>query len=694
MDDIYLAALQLTKEGISVVPVSVDGSKKPAPFTWRKYQDNRPTTQELIDWFGKGTQQGVGAICGAVSGNLEMLELEGRAVAAQIHIQAKDMAENSGLGDLWQKIQDGYCEVTPSGGIHWLYRISDGLVPGNQKLARRPGENGGVDVLCETRGEGGFVILAPSAGSCHPSGEPWKILSGSIQTIPTITLEEREALFSIFRCFDEMPKIENIAQEVKSREVNLSLPGDDYNSKVTWEQILTPLGWSKVYTKGEAIAWRRPGKNEGISATTNFNGKDNLYVFTTSTIFESEHSYSKFAAYATLEHNGDFKKAASALRSQGYGKPVELNSLPNLQNLPTHSPSLVTLRDENEEPTTSSWLPEFINTDNIFDEPEPSILRRADGHHIFYAGKINALFGESESGKTWIALEAVRQELEKNNTVFYLDFEDSVRGIYNRLNTLGADLRHFKTFLYSNPSEPLTQGAREALLTRIDEYKPSLIVVDGVNAAMNVMGLDLEKNKDATSFSQEVLRPMRLHNAAIITIDHVTKSKDNRGNYAIGAQAKRADIDGCAVAVEVEIAFGRGIDGALALKVTKDRPGFVRAICQEGKNLGIANIKALELGGIKITLEGATVEVFTFEKKMEQVSQFMADHGVEMNKNEIAKRLRSEGLAIGNDGLKVILDSLVNRRCLSIKQVGQKNLYRHEMAYLVNDLKSLPVDNL
>jgi hypothetical protein len=691
MDDIYLAALQLTKEGISVVPVSVDGSKKPAPFTWRKYQEERPTTQELIDWFGKGTQQGVGAICGGVSGNLEMLELEGRAVAAQIHIQAKDMAENSGLGDLWQKIQDGYCEVTPSGGIHWLYRISDGQVPGNQKLARRPGENGGVDVLCETRGEGGFVILAPSAGSCHPSGEPWKILSGSIQTIPSITMDEREALFSIFRCFDEMPKIENIAQEVKSREVNLSLPGDDYNSKVTWEQILTPLGWSKVYTKGEAIAWRRPGKNEGISATTNFNGKDNLYVFTTSTIFESEHSYSKFAAYATLEHNGDFKKAASALRSQGYGKPVELNSLPNL---PTHSPSLVTLRDENEEPTTSSWIPEFINADNIFDEPEPSILRRADGHHIFYAGKINALFGESESGKTWIALEAVRQELEKNNTVFYLDFEDSVRGIYNRLNTLGADLKHFKTFLYSNPSEPLTQGAREALLTRIDEFKPSLIVVDGVNAAMNVMGLDLEKNKDATSFSQEVLRPMRLHNAAILTIDHVTKSKDNRGNYAIGAQAKRADIDGCAVAVEVEIAFGRGIDGALALKVTKDRPGFVRAICQEGKNLGVANIKALELGGIKITLEGATVEVFTLEKKMEQVSQFMADHGVEMNKNEIAKRLRSEGLPIGNDGLKVILDSLVNRRCLSVKQVGQKNLYRHEMAYLVNDLKSLPVDNL
>ena len=691
MNDIYLAALQLAKEGISVVPVATDGTKKPAPFTWRRYQEEKPSTQQLIDWFSSGTQQGVGAICGSVSGNLEMLELEGRAVAAQIHIQAKDMAENSGLGEIWQKIQEGYCEVTPSGGIHWLYRIKDGVVPGNLKLARRPGENGGVDVLCETRGEGGFVILAPSAGTCHPSGESWKILSGSIQTIPTITLAEREALFSIFKCFDEMPKIENIAQEVKSREVNLALPGDDYNSKVSWDQILTPLGWSKVYTKNDAIAWRRPGKNEGISATTNFNGKDNLYVFTTSTIFESEHSYSKFAAYATLEHNGDFKAAASALRSQGYGKPIELNALPSL---PTHSPSLVTLRDENEEPTTSTWLPEFINSDNIFDEPEPSILARADGNRIFYAGKINALFGESESGKTWIALEAVRQELDKGNAVFYLDFEDSVRGIYNRLNTLGADLRHFKTFLYSNPSEPLTAGAREALLTKIDQYKPSLIVLDGVNAAMNVMGLDLEKNKDATSFSQEVLRPMRLHNAAILTIDHVTKSKDNRGNYAIGAQAKRADIDGCAVAVEVEIAFGRGIDGCLVLKVTKDRPGFVRAICQEGKNLGVANIKALPTGNIKITLEGATAEVMTLEKKMEQVSNFMSEHGVEMGKNEIATRLRKDGLSIGNDNIKVILDSLVNRRCLSVRKVGQKLLYRFEMQYLANDVKSLPVDNL
>ena len=99
-------------------------------------------------------------------------------------------------------------------------------------------------------------------------------------------------------------------------------------------------------------------------------------------------------------------------------------------------------------------------------------------------------------------------------------------------------------------------------------------------------------------------------------------------------------------------------------------------------------------GNIKITLEGATVEVMSIEKKMEQVSAFMAEHGVEMGKNEIGTRLRKDGLSIGNDNIKVILDSLVNRRCLSVRKVGQKFLYQYEMAYLANDVKPWPVDNL
>ena len=40
----------------------------------------------------------------------------------------------------------------------------------------------------------------------------------------------------------------------------------------------------------------------GVSATTNLGGHDRLYVFTSSTPFEPETSYSKFAAFAVLNH--------------------------------------------------------------------------------------------------------------------------------------------------------------------------------------------------------------------------------------------------------------------------------------------------------------------------------------------------------------------------------------------------------
>lgn len=64
--------------------------------------------------------------------------------------------------------------------------------------------------------------------------------------------------------------------------------------------------------------WRRPGKDKGVSASTNYQQSNLLYVFSTSTLFEPERGYTKFAAYTLMEHNGDFKVAAKALMRRGY----------------------------------------------------------------------------------------------------------------------------------------------------------------------------------------------------------------------------------------------------------------------------------------------------------------------------------------------------------------------------------------
>jgi archaellum biogenesis ATPase FlaH len=64
-----------------------------------------------------------------------------------------------------------------------------------------------------------------------------------------------------------------------------------------------------------------------VSATTNYGGADLLYVFSSSTEFDADKSYSKFAAYAVLEHGGDFSKAALHLFKEGYGDdPIEAES--------------------------------------------------------------------------------------------------------------------------------------------------------------------------------------------------------------------------------------------------------------------------------------------------------------------------------------------------------------------------------
>jgi hypothetical protein len=73
----------------------------------------------------------------------------------------------------------------------------------------------------------------------------------------------------------------------------------------------------------------------------------------------------------------------------------------------------------------------------------------------------------------------------------------------------------FKFFRYANPDTKLEPGIGELMRTEIMAYLPTLIVVDGVNAAMNLLGLDLEKNKDATEFSQRILKPLRFGGAGI-----------------------------------------------------------------------------------------------------------------------------------------------------------------------------------
>ena len=100
-------------------------------------------------------------------------------------------------------------------------------------------------------------------------------------------------------------------------------PGDLFAAKASWEDILLPHGWRVVGHRGEVTLWCRPGKTDGISATTGHCG-DHLYVFSSNAHpFAPERAYSKFTAFAFLNAAGDFIKAATMLACQGFVKAYE-----------------------------------------------------------------------------------------------------------------------------------------------------------------------------------------------------------------------------------------------------------------------------------------------------------------------------------------------------------------------------------
>ena len=679
MNPVLQAALAFADAGISVVPAAMDGSKAPIG-SWKKYQLTPADHEQLVNWFNGGAT-GIGIVTGKVSGNLEMVELEGRAVAEGCLDEIREVAINSGLGDLWTIISTGYVERTPSGGIHFLWRIADEPVPGNTKFARRPGENDSVLVYAESRGEGGFVVTAPSSGTVHPSGQPWQLLIGSPATIPMLSWEEREAIVSVFKSIDSMPEREQIVNSLSAHPAtNQDKPGDDFNKRATWKEILEPKGWRIVFTNNGVTYWRRPGKDQGISATSGRNDGDNFFVFTSSTTFEQEKPYSKFAAFAHLEHGDDFSAAARDLRSKGYGSQTPgSSSLPSLGELQIAAtkPALTVVPDIDADHVEvirerSSWYPKPLDLDGAIEELVPEFLARSDGHRLFYKGKINALLGESESGKTWVALLAVKQALEIQQKVIYLDFEDSGKGILSRLRALGLEDRHFANFTYANPDQNLTLEERIDLVDALAEIIPELIIVDGVNAAMTLLNLELTSNRDATFFSQQLLKPLASSGACVITIDHVPKSKDNRGNYAIGAQAKRADINGAAISVEVTLPFGRGMNGELNLKVTKDRPGAVREHSKEAKFAGTVQLKSTHEGMVTMTIDSPQMGESNRLRPthlMEEVSKMLEAAMTPLSKNSVTKEIPGR-----REWVLVAIQVLIDEKFVGISNGARNSL--------------------
>ncbi|UYM03444.1 hypothetical protein [Solicola gregarius] len=93
---------------------------------------------------------------------------------------------------------------------------------------------------------------------------------------------------------------------------------------------------------------------------------------------------------------------------------------------------------------------------------------------------------------------------------------------------------------------------------------------------MALHGLDPDKNNDAATFAQLLPRRIAASGAAAVSLDHVTKSREGRGRWAIGAQHKLSGLDGASYVLDNRTPFGVGLTGRTTVRIAKDRPGQLR----------------------------------------------------------------------------------------------------------------------
>src|SRR5262249_44095814 len=101
--DLLAAARTALRAGLRVLPPKEDGTKAPDANEWTSKQQARATEAEVRAWYANG-RTGLGIVCGAVSGGLELLEFDCR----ETWHEYQRLAEDAGLSGLLARVEDGY----------------------------------------------------------------------------------------------------------------------------------------------------------------------------------------------------------------------------------------------------------------------------------------------------------------------------------------------------------------------------------------------------------------------------------------------------------------------------------------------------------------------------------------------------------------------------------------------------------
>lgn len=345
MSNITAKAKEYLKAQLSVIPTKED--KRPALNSWLPYQKQRLTEEEVDALFN--TAKGIGIICGAISGNLEVIDVDTKHdETGYLWEDLKTLLEDN-LPYLYSSL---VIAQTKSGGYHIYYRCSS--IAGNLKLSTKLNR----EVLVETRGEGGYVIAPPTLGYKYIQGEPINI--------PTITPEEREIILSISRSFNEIEEVKAKLSTTSSTTYNSTglSPFEDYNQRGDIIGLLESKGWRVINERAQRINLLRPGSTDSKTSGNYHTGLKVLRVFSSSTEFNPDKGYSPSQAFSLLECKEDNKVAYKRLLELGYGEYYKVEDIRPTQ-VKTERIKVEVVNKVNRESSVISKPGESLKIENI-----------------------------------------------------------------------------------------------------------------------------------------------------------------------------------------------------------------------------------------------------------------------------------------------------------------------------------------
>ncbi len=341
---------------------------------------------------------------------------------------------------------------------------------------------------------------------------------------------------------------------------------------------------------------------------------------------------------------------------------------------PATAPDLpiVNHADDIRERHRSSWSPVDLETTlaGEISESPPTILRRTDGVGLLYAGKVHALYGEPETGKSWLGLIAIAEVIREGRFAVFLDLEDSPSAAATRLRALRVpDDEIAERLLYLRPFEALDAEGREALRA-ICSLAPAVVVMDAMNDVVALHGLDPNASEDIAKLNTWLLRPFAEVGAAVVVIDHVVKRRDDRGRFAFGSQHRLAIIDGAAFAIDAVTPFGRGRQGRARIRLTKDRSGFLRTLAQHGDE-ALAELVIRSVGDDQVEAElrpaGASLGELGLKTGDAQIIDVVQQFGVTgATPPEVRRALARVGRSLAEGSVRKRLDALVEAAVLDV----------------------------